>query len=70
MNANQTSTGNTLPAPYCALSRMAYPSELFKNLPTNIVSVSLSGNGQTFDISNDGNGVLGPADGAFYIIGY
>jgi hypothetical protein len=70
IGTNQSSTNNALPAPYCALSRMAYPSVLFVNIPTSAVQVTLAANGQTFDIQNTGVGSLISAVGAFYIIGY
>jgi hypothetical protein len=70
LGTNQQSLNNTLPAPYCSLSRMAYPTVLFVNIPTSAVQVTLASNGQSFDIQNTGTGLLVSAVGAFYIIGY
>jgi len=70
LESGQQSSNNPLPSPYCALSRMAFPSLLFNNLPTNIMVVLLAGNGQSFSLRNDGTGAFGSTSGSFYIIGY
>jgi hypothetical protein len=67
---NQTSSNNALPAPFCALSRMAFPSVLFFNPPNTALTVSLASNGQTFSIRNDGTAPIVACVGSFYIIGY
>jgi hypothetical protein len=68
--ASQQSTNNPLPAPYCALSRMAFPSVLFFNPPNTALTVSLASNGQSFTIRNDGTAPIVASVGSFYIIGY
>jgi hypothetical protein len=69
---NQSSPNNPLPTPYCALSRMAFPSVLFTNPPSNTtaLTVSLASNGQSFSIRNDGTAPIVASIGSFYIIGY
>jgi hypothetical protein len=70
INAGQQSLNNPLPAPYCALSRMAFPSVLFFNPPNSALTITLASNGQTFDIQNNGTGTIFGEKGGFYIIGY